>query len=142
MTDDTCSPPGAPLDASHLTPDQEQHGAAQVRHRSCHAVTRDPVPLAEALAELIAALLAADSDPLPMRKMYWRMGYAAAELAHADDYEAGYHDGVMAFKAAQHDAHRLVQLEGKRWELRGEKRSRDTFARPHAADHRGRDGAA
>jgi hypothetical protein len=40
MTDDTCSPAGAPLDAGHLTPDQEPTRAPQVTRGTCHAVTR------------------------------------------------------------------------------------------------------
>ncbi len=67
----------------------------------------------------------------------WRDGYAAAEAAHADDYEAGFADGAMALKAAQHDACRLAELEARRWSLRGEPRTRQSFAQPHPADYQG-----
>ena len=36
----------------------------------------------------------------------------------------------------------LAALEARRWELRGEPRTRETFGRPHLADYRGRERAA
>ncbi len=67
----------------------------------------------------------------------WRDGFAAGERAHADDYEAGFADGATALKNAQHDAHRLAELEARRWSLRGEPRTPQSFAQPHPADYQG-----
>lgn len=36
----------------------------------------------------------------------------------------------------------LAALEARRWELRGEPRTRETFGRPHAADYPGRQESA
>jgi hypothetical protein len=101
---------------------------------------RQPVPLAEAVAELIKLSDVLDVQ-LRLRLDAFREGWHAAEVAHAGDYERGFADGVMSVKHAQHDAHRLVDLDARRWELRGEKRTRETFSQPHPDDYLG-NGAA
>jgi hypothetical protein len=45
----------------------------------------------------------------------WRDGWRACEIVHGDVYERGFAEGVLAYKRAQHDAHRLVELEMARW---------------------------
>ncbi len=74
---------------------------------------------------------------LRLRLAAWSEGFAVGELAHADDYERGFLDGCMAVKRAQHDAVRLVSDDALRWTVRGERRTRQTFARPHPDDFRG-----
>jgi hypothetical protein len=64
----------------------------------------------------------------------YQAGYAQgrADQAHADD---------RAWAAAT--AERVVvgptvaELEALRWNVRGERRTRETFGQPHPADHRG-----
>lgn len=63
----------------------------------------------------------------------WRDGYAAGRASRADDYEAGFADGCMAHKRAQHDVHRLVQLETARWDG-----WRENFGDPRPGDFLGR----
>ncbi len=84
------------------------------RLRQEHARLRSQ--LAE-LGRLIAALLDVidHETELRIRCSWYGDGWRAAELAHADDYERGFVDGCMAVKRAQHDAHRLVELETARW---------------------------
>jgi hypothetical protein len=72
----------------------------------------------------------------------WRAGYEAAELAHADDYDRGYADGILGRKHAEHLVVDAARLFARRWELRGEARIRETFGRPHPADFAGRGDAA
>lgn len=90
-------------------------------------------------AEVAAVLERSDERAVYDRRLLnnWRSGYAAAELAHADDYERGYYDGVMSLKLAQHDAHRLTEIEAGRWSLRGEPRTRQSFGKPHRDDFPG-----
>src|SRR5712664_2396009 len=78
---------------------------------------------------------------LQLRLDAWRSGWRACETAHADDYDQGYADGLAGRKRRQHDAVAALQLYRRRWELRGEARTRQTFADPHPADFKGR-GAA
>lgn len=67
----------------------------------------------------------------------WLAGFAASEMAHRDDYEAGFHDGVIARKTAEHDAHRLAEDDARRWVVHGEIRTRQTFGQPHRDDFPG-----
>lgn len=117
---------------SHIAaaPAEKPAAAHTVRHDG------DPVPLADAVAGLVSLSDYLDRL-LRLRLAAWREGYAAAELAHADDYDRGFHDGRMAVKRAQHDAVDLCELEGRRWELRGEPRTRQTFGLPHPDDYQG-----
>lgn len=64
-------------------------------------------------------------------------------------YEAGYADGraderaeadrAWASRPRQRvrDGDALADVEARRWELRGERRTRETFGRPHPADYKG-----
>ena len=72
----------------------------------------------------------------------WRDGWAACAAALSNQYERGFADGVMAHKHAQHDAARLTETEARRWTLRGEPRTRETFGLPHPDDFPGRGRAA
>jgi len=74
---------------------------------------------------------------LRMRLAAFREGWRAAEAAHADDYSRGYHDGVLRRKHAEHEAVEALRLYLCRWELRGGRRTRATFAEPHPADFTG-----
>ena len=59
-----------------------------------------------------------------------KRGFALGAASQAGEYERGFADGCLALKAAQHDAHRLAELDARRWSLRGDKRSRDDFGKP------------
>lgn len=52
---------------------------------------------------------------LQLRLEYWRMGFAAGERAHADDYASGYAAAVADLKAAQHAMHRVVTSSAPLW---------------------------
>ena len=132
MADDTSAPPGAPLDAGHLTRHQKQSGITSGAVTQSH----EPVPLSAAVAELIDLSDYLDAQ-LRLRLSAYCEGYAAGERAHADDYDLGHRDGTMALKAAQHQAHGLTELDATRWALRGEARTRETFADPHPDDYMG-----
>jgi hypothetical protein len=71
----------------------------------------------------------------------YRDGYRVAEGAHAGDYGRGYADGVLDRKHAQHDLVEAATVYSRRWELRGEPRTRKTFGQPHPEDFTGK-GAA
>lgn len=98
---------------------------------------RDPLQLAQAVAELLEhsderdAWLARLGDEY---QLGWKLGYAAgraAERLEADREWAA----VPPQRIRGGDA--LADVEARRWELRGEIRTRETFGRPHPADHRG-----
>jgi len=93
----------------------------------------EPVRLRDALVQL------SDERDTYLKRILgaWADGYRACQAHHGDQYEQGFADGVMALKRAQHDAHRLVELDARRWELRGEKRGRRDFGRPHKEDFGG-----
>ena len=78
---------------------------------------------------------------LRLRREAFREGWQAAEVAHADDYNRGYHDGVLRRKHAEHEAVEALRLYLRRWELRGGRRTRATFAEAHPADFTGGPGA-
>jgi hypothetical protein len=68
----------------------------------------------------------------------WKDGYRHGQASREDDYERGFHDGVIALKRAQHDVVALARLEHERWGPGGRKR----FGQPRPGDFPGRDGAA
>lgn len=45
----------------------------------------------------------------------WTDGYAAAEQAHAEDYDQGLCDGALARKRAEHDLVQAAALDVARW---------------------------
>lgn len=92
----------------------------------------EPVPL----GECISLLDYSDEldKQLRLRLAAFREGYAAAEARHADDYDRGYVDGVLARKRTGIRLYEEIRLEQRRWELRGEKRTRQTFGQPHPDD--------
>jgi hypothetical protein len=70
----------------------------------------------------------------------WRDGYAAGERAHADDYERGFAEGVASVKRVQHELVRALEARQVLWIVRGQRRTRQTFADPHPGDFVGRGG--
>jgi hypothetical protein len=68
----------------------------------------------------------------------YREGYAHGR---EDGYQAGYVTGILARKHADRDVYEGLQLEARRWELRGEQRTRATFGLPHPDDYPGKDAA-
>lgn len=75
---------------------------------------REPVPLREAIAELLE--LSGERDRYLARILAaWREGYAAGELAHADDYERGIHDGIVGYKKATRDIMEMARLQIRRY---------------------------
>jgi hypothetical protein len=98
-----------------------------------------PVTAVPPIAELFGRSGERDLQ-LRLRLAAWREGWRACQDAMGDVYEAGFTAGIAAYKAAQHDAVRLVELDARRWELRGEPRTRSGFARPHPDDYPGQRG--
>lgn len=68
----------------------------------------------------------------------WREGWQAAERAHADDYNRGYVDGILARKHAQHDLVEATRIDVLRWGPSG----REHFGDPRPGDYPGWGGAA
>lgn len=100
-------------------------------------MTATTIPASE-----VAALLALSDE-----RDQWQRRLLEAERAA---YLAGYADGRAD---AHRDADRAwaarpplpvpdnlthAEIEARRWELHGERRTRETFGRPHTADFRGR----
>jgi hypothetical protein len=79
---------------------------------------------------------------LEYRQQAWRDGWRACGIAHADDYEQGYADGLARRKRREHETVAALQLYLRRWELRGERRTRRTFGDPNPDDFQGRGEAA
>lgn len=115
--------------------------------RSCLAeVRRLRVDLAAARAERdrLAAIIAAHlaADPAETESKLWR-AYAT------ESYEAGRADMAAELAATwPHyppleplDGPALAELQTRRWAVRGEPRTRETFGMPHALDRTGLDPA-
>jgi len=103
-------------------------------------------------ADAIRTMVLAESDrrdrELQARLDAWQEGRNVALAALSDSYEDGFTDGVLAYKKAQHATHKAAEdlrdwviaeeaIEHVRWELRGEPRTRETFALPHPDDYTG-----
>jgi hypothetical protein len=98
-------------------------------------------PLAVAIADLLD--LGGERDrQLELRHEAWRAGWQACATAHADDYDQGYADGLAGRKRRQHDTVAALQLYLRRWDLRGDRRTRPTFSQAHPDDFPGRGEAA
>lgn len=63
----------------------------------------------------------------------WRDGYAAAELARADDYQRGLVDGAYCRKRSEQDLVELARLELLRWGPGG----REHFGDPRPGGYAG-----
>lgn len=68
----------------------------------------------------VQALILAASDradlELKLRQEAWRDGWRAACDHLGDLYEAGYADGILLRKRAEHDTVRELQAELRRWD--------------------------
>lgn len=104
----------------------------------------EPLPLAEALAELLE--LSGERDQWMDRlgaeyRLGFRLGYAAgieagrcleaADAAQRDDARNWPGRPVIRFRDS------LADLEAVRWSVRGEPRTRETYGNPHPDDYRG-----
>lgn len=111
-------------------------------HSSLHSapVTRlpsnDPVPLADTVRELFERLHVADMQA-QLRKEAWLNGYACGERVHAGDYDKGWADAIAYIKGDQHAIVGSLRGRPVRWVVRGQERTRQTFADPHPADFPG-----
>ncbi len=97
-----------------------------------------PVPPQGELAALLA--LSDERDTWTRRLLAaWQQGYAAGA---AGQFDAGYAAAIADVKAAEHALpdylNGLRDTEERRWALRGETRTRATFADPHHADRNSR----
>jgi hypothetical protein len=118
------------------TLDRGRSPLAEVRHLrgqlAAAAAERDR------LAALIAAHLAA--DPLERLTAQWAArateSYQAGRTDAAADERARWTDYPPLRPAGGPDA---AELEARRWAVRGELRTRGTFAYPHPDDHPGTD---
>jgi hypothetical protein len=92
------------------------------------------------LDQAIKAYVLAGSDradlELALRLQAWRDGWRACGIHQGGQYEAGYADGILAFKAAQHGTVKGLHYELARWDG-----PRENFADPRPGDFPGR-GAA
>lgn len=64
-----------------------------------------------------------------------KCGFARGVASMAAEYDRGFADGCQSLKAAQHDAHRLAELDARRWSLRRDRRGRESFGQPHHDDY-------
>lgn len=71
----------------------------------------------------------------------WHEGFAAAEAVHASDYDRGYADALADIKGIEHGIVRAIRKYQTQWVVRGQDRTRQTFARPHPADYPGQQAA-
>jgi hypothetical protein len=95
------------------------------------------------LTQLRAVAFAADPTATPE---YWRALFADAHRADLEDaYQRGREDmareyerdwAVIARPVAR-GGPAFAELELRRWGVRGEQRTRQTFGQPHAADYMG-----
>jgi hypothetical protein len=97
---------------------------------------RDPVPLVQCVTHLLEYSDAMDLQ-LRLRLDAYRKGWAAAEAAHADDYDRGYAQCAADTKAAQHAVYNhlksAAELQRQRWGRRG----REHFGDPRPGDYPG-----
>jgi hypothetical protein len=103
-------------------------------HNTSPAAT---IPHADDIARLLDRW---DEHGTWMRRLgaAWREGYRAAEQAHADDYSAGYVDGLLGRKRLEHDAVEAARIELARWGPEG----REHFGDQRPGDYPGRGGAS
>jgi hypothetical protein len=91
---------------------------------------------------------AAGDDPVTLLALsderdWWERRLHAAECAAFDrgvayGYDRGYDDGIADRKREQQYMLEALQVHGRRWEVRGEPRSRETFGQPDPGDYPGR----
>jgi hypothetical protein len=109
---------------------------------------RDPVPLSTAVAELLA-----DSDrraaQLDAQDRAWRQGFergfdAGVEVgtgaALEEEAQQRREAAGLVRQATAGPAHAAVMR--RRWTVRGEQRTRETFGNSHPADYPGQGGAS
>ena len=106
------------------------------RDRRLNSDHTDPPGTGGGISAGHAVLLALSDERdahLAARLAAWREGFAAGQAAHAGDYPAGYVDGALARKHAQHDAVEYARVLAARWGPGG----RDHFAGPRPGDYPG-----
>jgi len=102
----------------------------------------EPVPLAEALRELVLDHVDERGRDHERIRRAWREGWLTG---HGIGYGAGYEQASRDMERnwsemARPTARQLVRghgLQDRRWRLRGETRTRQTFGQPHPDDYRG-----
>jgi len=109
------------MDGNHLPPGQGPQPAASGPATGSHG----PAPPAEAAAAVLELSALMDAQ-LALRLAAFREGWQAAWQARASDYHRGYIDGLLRRKHAEHEAADALRLYLRRWELRGERRTRAT----------------
>lgn len=67
----------------------------------------------------------------------WRAGMAHGEAIHAQDYDRGYADAIASIKRTEQQIIRALRNHQTLWVVRGQKRTRETFAQPHPRDYAG-----
>ncbi len=72
-----------------------------------------------------------------LRVAAWRDGYRAGQASMAGEYERGMADGILAYKAAQHNVVRDLRQHLRTWDG-----LRTRFGDPRPGDFRGRGAAA
>ena len=67
----------------------------------------------------------------------WHAGLAHGEAIHAGDYARGYTTAITEMKAADRNLVRALATHATIWAVRGQQRTRHTFAQPHPSDYPG-----
>jgi hypothetical protein len=100
---------------------------------------RDPVPLSQAIGEFLGFTQAREEWWERVAESEWRAGY---EAGVEDGRRAVLSEEAAAQRAAARHLLRAGQVEGDRWMVRGQRRDRASFGKPHKADRPGRGDAA
>jgi flagellar biosynthesis chaperone FliJ len=66
----------------------------------------------------------------------WRAGMAHGEAIHAQDYDNGYAAAIADVKRTEQALYRVLRSARVRWVVRGQERTRLTFAQPHPRDYK------
>lgn len=96
--------------------------------------------LTQLLAADVLADVAADATRIREHRETYAAGYADGHRAGREDHAREQHAdwARMARRITRGPAY--AEIEARRWELRGEPRTRATFGQPHPADYPGSEG--
>ena len=67
----------------------------------------------------------------------WHAGMAHGEAIHATDFDRGYNTAIAELKTTDRDLVRALTTSPTLWTVRGQRRTRATYALPHPDDYTG-----